>query len=73
MEDGSSQSKEFDADEDNETKATKVEVGDNFVVIVGEMENGDLFFVILWDKPLHRCEVTFTNGWGNMCMKVTCF
>lgn len=66
MEDGSSESEEFDANEDNETKATKVEVGGNFVVIVGEMENGDPFFVILWNKPLHQCEVTFTNGWGNM-------
>ncbi len=66
MEDGSSKSEDFGADEDIEIKATKVEVGDNFVVTVGEMENGDPFFVILCNKPLHQCEVTFTNGWGNM-------
>jgi hypothetical protein len=43
MEDGSSKSEDSDANEDIETKATKVEVGDNFVVNIGEMEDGDPF------------------------------
>ncbi len=41
-------------DEDIKSE-TKVEVGDNFVVISYEFENGDPFYVILCDKPLHRC------------------
>ncbi len=48
-----------------------MEVGDNFVVIANEPKNEDPFFVILCDKRLHRCEATFKDGWGNVCMKVT--
>jgi hypothetical protein len=57
MEDGNSESKDFDVDEDIEIDVTKVEVGDNFAVIVSEMENGDPFFVILCNKPLHQCYI----------------
>jgi hypothetical protein len=32
--------------EDFENEATKVEVGDNFAVILDELENGDPFYVI---------------------------
>lgn len=44
-----------DFKDNNETKATKVEVGDNYVVVANELENGDPFFVILCNKPLNRC------------------
>jgi len=40
-------------DEDINGEATKVEEGDNFVVISYELENGVTFYVILCDKPLH--------------------
>jgi hypothetical protein len=43
MENGSSKSEDSDANEDIETKATKVEIGDNFVVNTSEMEDGDPF------------------------------
>ncbi len=47
----------------NET--TKVEAGDNFVVIYNELENGDPFYVILCDQALHECEAIFEDDWGN--------
>jgi hypothetical protein len=37
-------------DEDIENEATKVKVGDNYVVISNELENGDPFYVILCDN-----------------------
>jgi hypothetical protein len=40
-------------DEDIENEVAKVEVGDNFAIISNELENGDPFYVILCDKPLH--------------------
>jgi hypothetical protein len=40
-------------DEDFEGETMKVEVGDNFVVISNELENGDPFYVILCDNALH--------------------
>jgi hypothetical protein len=36
-------------DEVFESEVTKVEVGDNFVIISNELENGDPFYVILCD------------------------
>ncbi len=39
-------------EEGGEFKVTKIEVGDNFVV-VDEFENGDSFFVIFCDHALH--------------------
>jgi hypothetical protein len=38
--------------EDFESEATKVEVGDNFAVILDGLENEDPFYVILCDKAL---------------------
>ncbi len=52
-------------DGDLESKATRVELGDNFVVISNDLENGDPFFVVLCNKPLHMCEQTFEDNWGN--------
>jgi hypothetical protein len=62
MEKSSLESKVFDMDEDIENEATKVEVGDNFAVISDELQNGDPFYVILCDKPLHQCEATFEDN-----------
>jgi len=45
-------------EKDGESKATKIEVGDNFVVVANELENGDPFFMILCEHVLHRCELT---------------
>jgi hypothetical protein len=59
------ESKNFDTDDNIESEATKAKVGDNFVVIAKEWENGNPFFVILCDKALHHCEATFKDGWGN--------
>ncbi len=36
-------------DEGFESEVAKVEVGDNFVIISNELENGDPFYVILCD------------------------
>jgi hypothetical protein len=56
-----------DGDQTNlESKATKVELGDNFVIIFDELEHGDLFYVILCNKLLHRCEQTIEDEWGNI-------
>jgi 23S rRNA A1618 N6-methylase RlmF len=53
-------------DVDLESKATKVEIGDNFVVIFYELENNDPFYVVICNKPFHRCEETFDGEWGNI-------
>ncbi len=52
-------------DEGFESEATKVEVGNNFVVIFDELENGDPFYVILCDQALHECKATFENDRGS--------
>jgi hypothetical protein len=52
-------------DEGFEIEATKVEVGDNFVVIFDELENDDPFYVILCDHALHECKATFDNDQGS--------
>jgi hypothetical protein len=54
-----------DFEDNNEIKATKVEVGDHYVVVANEPKNGDPFFVVFCNKPLHRCLKTFNDGWGN--------
>lgn len=56
----------LNADGDWENEATKVEIRDNYVVISKELENGNPFYVVLRDKPLHRCKATFIDGWNNM-------
>jgi hypothetical protein len=43
-------------DGDLEFEATRVELGDIIVVIFDDLENGDPFFVVLCNKPLHMCE-----------------
>jgi hypothetical protein len=70
MEEFSFELKGFDMDENIESEVAKVEVGDNFVVISNELENVDPFYVILCDMPLHRCEATFENDWGNQSYEV---
>ncbi len=52
-------------DGDLESEAIRVELGDNFVVISNDLENGDPFFVVLCNNPLHMCEQTFENNWRN--------
>jgi hypothetical protein len=49
-----------------EFEATTIEVGDNFAVIANELENGNPFYLVLCNKPLHRCEQTFDDDWGNL-------
>jgi len=46
-------------DEGFESEATRVEVGDNFVIIFDELKNGDPFYVLLCDQALHECKATF--------------
>jgi hypothetical protein len=41
-----------------ESEATKVEMGDNFAIIFDELENGDPFYVVIYNKLVHRCEET---------------
>ncbi len=60
---------DFDMEENGESKATTIKVGDNFAIVVDELENGDPFFVILCDHALHQCEATFQNEWGNIWYK----
>jgi hypothetical protein len=43
-------------DDDLEFEATRVELGDIIVVISNDLENGDPFFVVFCNKPLHMCE-----------------
>jgi hypothetical protein len=63
-EDASKNDDSNDSKDYNETKAVKVEVGDNYVVVTNEPKNGDPFFILLCNKPLHRCSKTFSDGWG---------
>ncbi len=51
---------DYEVDHDFESEVSKVEVGDNFAIIIDKPNNGNPFFVI------HRCEATFKDGWGNM-------
>jgi hypothetical protein len=65
-EDNGSNSNDLDVKDDIEIEATKVEIGDNYVVVLDELENKDAFFVVLYNKPLHRRVETFNDGWENM-------
>jgi hypothetical protein len=69
MEDYGSESKNSNTNDKIESEVAKVKVGDNFVVIVEEWENGNPFFVVLCDKALHHYEATFKDGWGNKWYK----
>ncbi len=42
-------------DGDMESKVANVEIGDNVAIIVDELENGNPFYIILCNGPLHRC------------------
>jgi hypothetical protein len=50
---------------DLEFEVASVELGDNFVTISEELENGDPFYMVHCTKPLHRCLKTFDDEWGN--------
>jgi hypothetical protein len=65
-EDNGSNSDDSDVEDNIEIEANKVEIGDIYVVVSNELENGDAFFVVFCNKPLHRCMETFNDGWGNM-------
>jgi hypothetical protein len=65
MEESNLELEGFDMDEDIESKVAKVEVGNNLAIISDELENGDPFYVLLCDNPLHQCEATFEDDWGN--------
>jgi hypothetical protein len=59
---------EFDLDlnayEDWESEGAKVEIGDNYIVIIEELKDNDSY-VVFYVKSLHECEATFTNGRNN--------
>jgi hypothetical protein len=56
---------DFGDDDVVESQATSIELGDNFVVICNELENGDSFYVVLFNKSLHS-EDNFEDDWGNI-------
>jgi hypothetical protein len=58
-------SNDLDVKDDIEIEAAKVDIGDNYAVVLDELENKDAFFVVFSNKPLHRCMETFNDGWGN--------
>jgi hypothetical protein len=61
----------FDSQNDNETEIAKVEIGDNYAIVVVEPKNKDAFFMVFCNKPLHKCMETFSEGTLNT--KATCF
>jgi hypothetical protein len=65
-EDNGSNLNGLDVEDDIEINAPKVEIGDNYTVVLDELENKDAFFVVFCNKPLHRCMEPFNDGWGNM-------
>jgi hypothetical protein len=60
------ESENFDFEDDNEIEVAKIKIGNNCVVVVDEPKNEDAFFMVLYNKPLHRCMETFSDGWGNI-------
>jgi hypothetical protein len=63
----------FNFEDDNEIEGAKVKIGDNYAVVANELENGDAFFVVLCNKPLHMCMETFSDSWGNTWYKGNMF
>jgi hypothetical protein len=63
---GSNSKFEVGNDGDMKSKATNVEIGDNVAVIANELENGDPFYILLCNRPFHRCQKTFDDKWGNI-------
>lgn len=47
-----------------DSEAERVETGDTYVVYTDRPENGDRFFLVLCDMPVHNNKATFTDGWG---------
>jgi hypothetical protein len=41
---------------------TKVEVGDNYVIIVKELDEGDSFYIIFYNQPMDHCPTKLTCG-----------
>ncbi len=54
---------DVDSNVDCEYEVTKVEVGDNHVIIVKELKKGDPFYIILYNQPMDHCPITY--GWNN--------
>jgi hypothetical protein len=48
-------------DEGFESEATRVEVGDNLVIISNESKNDEPFYVLLCDQALHECKASFED------------
>jgi hypothetical protein len=65
--------KNFDFEDDNEIEVTKVKIGNNCVVVANEQKNRDAFFMVIYNKPLHRCMETFVMVGGTFGTKVTYF
>jgi hypothetical protein len=61
---------DFGDDDNMESQAINIELGGNFAIISNELENGDVFYVVLFNKSLHRCDETFENDWGNILYQV---
>jgi hypothetical protein len=61
--------KNSNPEDNNEIEATKIEIRDNYAVIIDEPKNEDAFFVVLYNKPLHKCMETFNDGWSNIWHK----
>lgn len=49
---------------DLDSEASRVEIGDTYVVYTDLPEHGDPFFLVLCDMPVHNNNATFTDGWG---------
>lgn len=56
---------DIDSNVDYEYEVTKVEVGDNYVIIVKELDEGDPFYIIFCNQPMDHCPTTLTYGWNN--------
>jgi hypothetical protein len=50
---------------DCETKAAKVEVGDNYAIVAKESEEGDPFYIVMCNQPVYKFPTRFRNGWNN--------
>lgn len=57
---------DVDSNVDCGYEVTKVEVGDNYVIIVNELKEGDPFYIILYNQPMDHCPTTLTYGWNNI-------
>ncbi len=57
--------KDSNSNVDYETQATKVEIGDNYTIVAKELEEGDPFYIVLFNQPIYHCPSTFSDGWNN--------